>query len=525
MNSFNNLSLKKKLLVSFTLVILFLGSVIGILFQSQYHLGALQDEGASRFKDAERISEITSELQAVYAVSADAIINSNLAQTKNELVNLKAIEAAAVKDVFRIVDTEKEKKDAVEFEKNYTKYLNIIEAKLIPELEKNKEVTQTIRDIDEEIDLARDRALEPLHSIYESIKKESVQSDVTFDQVFKSGVQLSVIVSIAGIVISVLLLLYVSSNIASGLRKIASQLDESGGHVSSAATEIASASEELARATADQAASLQETSSSIEEISSMISANTENAKQSTLYSNKSLSDAEKGKKVVGDMIHAIGDINESNNSILEQINETNGKIQDIINIINEIGTKTKVINDIVFQTKLLSFNASVEAARAGEQGKGFSVVAEEVGNLASMSGTAALEITNMLEASIRTVEGIVKESKDKIGSLIMISKEKVEVGTRVAQECSEVLDEIVVSVSGVSKRVNEISSASQEQAQGTQEITKAISQLDQATQQNSSNSSQSANAAGDLSHQAEKLNHLVHVLVQTIEGQDKLRKV
>ncbi len=75
---------------------------------------------------------------------------------------------------------------------------------------------------------------------------------------------------------------------------------------------------------------------SIEEISSMINANTENAKQSTIYSNKSLSDAEKGTKIVGDMIEAIGEINESNNRILEQINETNGKIQDIINIINGV---------------------------------------------------------------------------------------------------------------------------------------------------------------------------------------------
>ena len=72
-------------------------------------------------------------------------------------------------------------------------------------------------------------------------------------------------------------------------------------------------------------------------------------------------------------------------------------------LISEIGNKTKVINDIVFQTKLLSFNASVEAARAGEHGKGFSVVAEEVGNLAHMSGNSAKEITQLLESSINRV--------------------------------------------------------------------------------------------------------------------------
>ena len=79
---------------------------------------------------------------------------------------------------------------------------------------------------------------------------------------------------------------------------------------------------------------------------------------------------------------------------------------EILGYIKSIEEKTKVINDIVFQTKLLSFNASVEAARAGEQGKGFAVVAEEVGNLATMSGTSAEEISKLLESSISHIESI-----------------------------------------------------------------------------------------------------------------------
>ena len=166
----------------------------------------------------------------------------------------------------------------------------------------------------------------------------------------------------------------------------------------------------------------------------------------------------------------------------------------------------------------MSFNASVEAARAGDQGKGFAVVAEEVGNLASMSGAAALEISNMLDGSIKTVEGIVKDSKEKIGRLIVTSKEKVEIGTRVARECEVVLNEIVSSVANVSKLANEIAMASQEQAQGVYEITKSISQLDQVTQQNTSSSADSANAATTLSLQASGLNSIVHSLVATIDG-------
>ncbi|MBC7430244.1 MAG: MCP four helix bundle domain-containing protein [Bacteriovorax sp.] len=328
--------------------------------------------------------------------------------------------------------------------------------------------------------------------------------------------------AIAGATLAIIFSLSISFIFATFISKtfaqIGANLSEASQNVGLAAQQIASSSKELSDASTQQAASLQETSSSIEEISSMINANTENAKQSSSITEKSLITAERGKVVVDNMIIAIGNINSSNEEIMNQINETNKEIENIVIIINSIGTKTKVINDIVFQTKLLSFNASVEAARAGEQGKGFAVVAEEVGNLAAMSGSAALEITNILDQSIKSVEDIVKNSKDKIGKLVLNGKNKVEIGTKVAHECEEVLSKIVESVASVSKIAAEISSASQEQAQGVHEITKAIAQLDQVTQQNTSSSAESANAAETLSAQTDMLNSLVQKLVHTIEG-------
>lgn len=224
------------------------------------------------------------------------------------------------------------------------------------------------------------------------------------------------------------------------------------------------------------------------------------------------------EKVVNHMIDAIGDINNSNQGIMSQIDETNKEIEKIVHIINEIGNKTKVINDIVFQTKLLSFNASVEAARAGEHGKGFSVVAEEVGNLANMSGKAAQEITQMLESSIKTVENIAKDSKEKIGVLLSASKTKVETGVGIAKESEQVLHEIVDSVASVTKMISDISHASNEQAQGVQEINKAVAQLDQVTQQNTQGAAHAANAASELAQEAEELNNLVLKLKKLIDG-------
>lgn len=303
------------------------------------------------------------------------------------------------------------------------------------------------------------------------------------------------------------------------LNAISNELKSSGQLVSSSAGQIATSADELSQAANEQAAALEETSASVEEINSMISTNSENAKDSARISEQSLESVEKGKVIVTQMINAIEEINTSNNGIANQVNESNKDIQEIVKVIAEIGNKTKVINDIVFQTKLLSFNASVEAARAGEQGKGFAVVAEEVGNLAAMSGAAAQEISTMLNESIQKVEGIVKNSKEKIERLVNDGKLKVDAGTKIANECGDVLNEIVTSVANVSRMTTEISTASQEQAQGVHEITKAMAQLDQVTQQNTVNSSESAKAAEDLSTQAEALKRLVQNLVQTVEGE------
>lgn len=231
----------------------------------------------------------------------------------------------------------------------------------------------------------------------------------------------------------------------------------------------------------------------------MVGKNRENASETSSVSRESEDTATKGRETVEQMIASMAEINRSN----EQIGE-------IVKVINEIGSKTKVINDIVFQTKLLSFNASVEAARAGEHGKGFAVVAEEVGNLAQMSGNAAKEISALLENSIHRVETIVNDTKAK-----------VEAGTMTAQECGVILADIVSNVSKVASMAGEISTASEEQARGVQEINRAMTQLDQVTQTNAATSEEAASAAEELSAQAQALQGLVRDLTVTVQGRDQ----
>ncbi|MFL5815186.1 MAG: methyl-accepting chemotaxis protein [Bdellovibrionia bacterium] len=310
-------------------------------------------------------------------------------------------------------------------------------------------------------------------------------------------------------------------NISSTLQRLTETLRHTSEEVASASMQMSSTSEELSASTAEQSSSLQETSASIEEMSAMISRNAESAKRSGETACASETIAHQGKESTSEMLNAILEINEANARIMHEVERSNKELTEIVQVISDISAKTRVINDIVFQTKLLSFNASVEAARAGEQGKGFAVVAEEVGNLAQMSGNAAKEIFEMLESSISKVEGIVTTTKSNVEGLISTGKDKIETGTQKARHCAETLEQLVEKVVLVNQLVQEITTASQEQSQGVKEITKAMTQLDQVTQQNAAASQQSATASGQLSNQAERLRTSIQQLDTLVRGSNE----
>jgi methyl-accepting chemotaxis protein len=266
------------------------------------------------------------------------------------------------------------------------------------------------------------------------------------------------------------------------------------------------------------AASIQETVSTLDELSSMVNRNLENVESSTLKSNESQQVAQDGKHAVSDMVNAMNDITTNNENVVSEMNAISAKITEIIEVINEIGTKTEVINDIVFQTKLLSFNASVEAARAGEHGKGFAVVAEEVGSLAKASGKAASEISSLLSNSISTVESIVNDTNSKIKSISTTGRDKISIGQTKASECGEVLDQILNNVVGVNEMITEISHASNEQAVGIGEVTKAMNLLDEMSNNTASISTGALESSQELSADSESLLDVLEDLTDLVHG-------
>ncbi|MGK5085845.1 methyl-accepting chemotaxis protein, partial [Bdellovibrionota bacterium FG-1] len=207
-------------------------------------------------------------------------------------------------------------------------------------------------------------------------------------------------------------------------------MKESGDQARLASEQVAAAAQALSEANVEQAAAIVETAASVTEVTSMIKNTAANAEESTVMATKANESAVLGAASAGEMSKAMVAIEKSYELITQQMAAGNAEINEIGKLIQTIGDKTKVINDIVFQTKLLSFNASVEAARAGEHGREFAIVAEEVGKLAAMSGAAAQEIRTLLDESIKKVQGMVAQSRQRVEQVTALGKSTVGDGVK-----------------------------------------------------------------------------------------------
>ncbi len=284
--------------------------------------------------------------------------------------------------------------------------------------------------------------------------------------------------------------------------------------------ELKSLAEKVSESSNTQASAIQETVTTLDEIDAMVNRSSEIASRTNSLSENSLKVADRGKQSVEQMANSINDISDNNNSMMKSISKSNEQMNQIVSVISEISEKTEVINDIVFQTKLLSFNASVEAARAGEHGKGFAVVAEEVGSLATMSGNASKETAELLEQSQTTVNVIVKETNDLVQEMIQTSKEKVETGVDVAKQCDVILDQVVSNAQEVNNMMTQVAEATSEQADGVKNISDAMNQLDTVTHENVNISRSTSERSEDLAQQSLKLKDAVKELEEHIFGKD-----
>jgi methyl-accepting chemotaxis protein len=236
--------------------------------------------------------------------------------------------------------------------------------------------------------------------------------------------------------------------------------------VRSSSKEIAQSNISLAQRAEEQGQNLESTASAMEQITATVRLNAENLQQGNELSATAHKHADNGQMIVKKAIVA-----------MNEINEDSKKIEEIINVIDEIA----------FQTNLLALNAAVEAARAGEQGRGFAVVASEVRNLAQRSADAAQEIKTLINESVK----------------------KVESGSTLVNASGDSLGEIVGAVTEVSKVISEVTSAGKEQSAGVGQINQSILKLDEVNQQNTVMVKEVTISSRTLEEQAKELEQLI----------------
>jgi methyl-accepting chemotaxis protein len=237
----------------------------------------------------------------------------------------------------------------------------------------------------------------------------------------------------------------------------------------------------LGNSATSQACALEQTAASLDEMSAMTRQNAENANQAN------------------SLMVATNKISQEADVSMRQLIES---MREIARASQETQKIVQTIDGIAFQTNLLALNAAVEAARAGEAGAGFAVVADEVRNLAMRAAEAAGNTSTMIDGTV---------TKVKKGN---ISVEKANRG----------FAELADKAARVAGLIDEIATASAEQAQGVEQINRAVNEMNSVVQQNVANAEESAAASEEMNAQAQSMQDLVDSLVELVQGRKKMSR-
>lgn len=300
---------------------------------------------------------------------------------------------------------------------------------------------------------------------------------------------------------------FISSRISREVGDICENLGSCSRETVAASNQVSTASQHLASGASEQAASLEETSASMEEMTSMTKRNAENSQSAKKLAEEASQAARKATGDIDTMSEAMKAVSQSSDQLrvaMDKIESSSGEISQIM----------KTIDEIAFQTNILSINAAVEAARAGEAGAGFAVVADEVRALAQRSADAAKQTARIIKESSDSSRKGVEVTEKVAADLANMNK--------TAKQVSVSLEAIVSKASQVDEVIAEITTASKEQSEGISQVSIALNQMDKVTQENAASAEETAAAAEELNAQSMELNHVVTLLEELVRGTNKL---
>lgn len=331
-----------------------------------------------------------------------------------------------------------------------------------------------------------------LGTMSDNIHKDAVSNNDIGQDIVESITLFSVLGIIFSLTIGVFTFIWTKKSFDNLLSKI----NRTSTSINNISHEVMSESTKVKDSTVEQSAAIQQSVSALSEMSSMIAQTSQNVKLSLETSQGAQEKANEGQQIMLRMSHS-----------MDSIQKANLQLQGLSKIIEDINSKTAIINDIVFKTQLLSFNASIEAARAGQHGRGFAVVAEEVGNLAELSGQAAKEIETLLD-----------DSQRKVNETLQVIEDRVSDGNKVSQQAKVAFNDISVNIKEINSQIKSINEATQQQEIGIQQTNSAMKQMDVTSHNNTEASSIALAKTDELNEIGNGLKNVVDQLIHLVNG-------
>ncbi len=334
----------------------------------------------------------------------------------------------------------------------------------------------------------------------------------------------SLLVMISGIAVTFfaifILMWFTIHKVTKSVNFISLNLQETGRQLLASAQGVSESADELASSNANQSIFVDKSMSVVTEFERALTMANENVQKSTKFAKQSEQSVIKGKEVVEQLLKSFELISSSNTKLNENIQNNLQNLSQVVNVIQSIGAQTQAINDIVFQTKLLSFNASVEAARAGVHGRGFSIVAEEVRKLAEMSGAAALQISTLLNSSIQNVTLLSEKSEKEMSATSKEVTTRIQDGTSKSHHARQVFEEIEKSISLTVNVTENIETTVKEQTTGVQEIAISMKELSWSIGKTKSVADNQSATANELLLKSEVLEKATVELKELVRGSE-----